>query len=216
MQPDVGWEFHSSPNEGVDHDALWVALLNEVRQPGAHATNSSFINCDGFFLRGSLMQVHSTCTSGEEEWDVVCRHVVDGKESQSGCAVGLRGPPLKIEVCREESARRCPVHSKHTKSEASVLVVGLCLCQLRFMMSLAIFFLHDGCVVATREDTKSNFSSRNCELTFSNKNTFFNCADLTRLVANTPTTCHLKKEECSRRVENRDFALEQTGRRHTS
>ena len=26
----------SSPSDGVDHDALWLALLDKVRQPAAH------------------------------------------------------------------------------------------------------------------------------------------------------------------------------------
>ena len=38
VEPVVGWGVHSLAIEGVDHDALWQALLNnEVRQPGAHA-----------------------------------------------------------------------------------------------------------------------------------------------------------------------------------
>ena len=36
VQPVIGLGFHSSALEDVDHDALWLALLNEVRQPAAH------------------------------------------------------------------------------------------------------------------------------------------------------------------------------------
>ena len=43
----VGLGFHSSSSEGVDHDALWLALLNEVRRPTAHALNCSVSDRDG-------------------------------------------------------------------------------------------------------------------------------------------------------------------------
>ena len=35
----IGWSIHSSSSDGVDFDALWLALLNEVRQLAAHALN---------------------------------------------------------------------------------------------------------------------------------------------------------------------------------
>ena len=35
MQPVLGLGFRSSSIEGIDHDALWLAFLNEVRQPAA-------------------------------------------------------------------------------------------------------------------------------------------------------------------------------------
>ena len=35
IQPGTGLGFHSSANEDVDNYALWLALLDEVRQPEA-------------------------------------------------------------------------------------------------------------------------------------------------------------------------------------
>ena len=35
------------PREDIDHDALWLALLNEVRQSGAHARSVRVTGCDG-------------------------------------------------------------------------------------------------------------------------------------------------------------------------
>ena len=52
IQPVIGLGFHSSANEDVDHDALWLALLDEVRQPEAHAPNCSVTDCDRS-LKGS-------------------------------------------------------------------------------------------------------------------------------------------------------------------
>ena len=51
-QPVIGLGFHSSANEDVDHDSLWMALLDEVRQLEAHAPNCSLADCDGS-LEGS-------------------------------------------------------------------------------------------------------------------------------------------------------------------
>ena len=81
MQPVIGLGFHSSSLEEVNHDALWLALLNEVRQPGTHAPNCSVIDCDGYVERklpsiGSTQHIYVS----KEEWTVVYRDVVDGKE----------------------------------------------------------------------------------------------------------------------------------------
>merc|ERR1712136_735327 len=86
VQPVIGLGFHSSAMEDVDHDALWLAVLNEVRQPGAHAPNCSVTECDGYIER----KLSSTGTTQhvyvrEEEWAVVYRDVVDGKESKTEC-----------------------------------------------------------------------------------------------------------------------------------
>ena len=42
---------HSSANEGVRYDALWLALLDEVRQLAAVAPNRLVTDCDGFIER---------------------------------------------------------------------------------------------------------------------------------------------------------------------
>ena len=75
----------------VNHDALWLALLNEIRQPGTHAPNCSVIDCDGYVERklpsiGSTQHIYVS----EEEWTIVYRDVVDGKESETECAIVLR------------------------------------------------------------------------------------------------------------------------------
>ena len=52
IQPVVGSGFHSSGNEDVDHDALWLASLDWVRQPQAHAPTCLVTDCNGP-LKGS-------------------------------------------------------------------------------------------------------------------------------------------------------------------
>ena len=46
-QPVIGLGFHSSATE-VDHEALLVAFVNEISQPGIHAPNCSLTDCDGY------------------------------------------------------------------------------------------------------------------------------------------------------------------------
>ena len=43
----IGLGIRSSSCEGVDHDALWLALLAQVCQLAAHALNCSESDCDG-------------------------------------------------------------------------------------------------------------------------------------------------------------------------
>ena len=69
MQPVIGFGFHSSSLEEVNHDVLWLALLNEVRQPGAHAPTCSVIDCDGYVERklpsiGSTQHIYVSRKSG--------------------------------------------------------------------------------------------------------------------------------------------------------
>ena len=123
MQPVIGLGFHSSSLEEVNHDVLWLALLNEVRQPGAHAPTCSVIDCDGYVERklpsiGSTQHIYVS----KEEWTVVYRDVVDGKESKTECAIILRAHPLEIEVCERNVLSGFRVHSSIPKSEASVLI----------------------------------------------------------------------------------------------
>ena len=51
MQPVIALSFRSSAIECVDHGALRLALVNEVRMPGAHALNCSVVVCDGCIER---------------------------------------------------------------------------------------------------------------------------------------------------------------------
>ena len=41
--------FHSFTIDDDDHDALWLAVLNDFRQIGAHALKCAVIDCDGYF-----------------------------------------------------------------------------------------------------------------------------------------------------------------------
>ena len=123
MQSVIGLGFHSSSLEEVNHDALWLALLNEVRQPGTHAPNCSVIDCDGYVERklpliGSTQHIYVS----EEEWTIVYRDVVDGKERETECTIVLRAQPLEIEVCERNVLSGFRVHSSIPKSEASVLI----------------------------------------------------------------------------------------------
>ena len=123
MQPVVGLGFHSSSLEEVNHNELWLALLNEVRQAGTHAPNCSVIDYDGYVERklpliGSTQHIYVS----EEEWTVVYRNVVDGKASKTECAIVLRTHPLEIEVCERNVLSGFRVHSSIPKSEGSVLI----------------------------------------------------------------------------------------------
>ena len=68
VQPVVGWSFPSSAIEDVDHDALWLALLRDVRGPGTHAPNCSMTE-----EAGRTQHAHVR----EERWEVVHRDVTD-------------------------------------------------------------------------------------------------------------------------------------------
>ena len=50
-QPVIWLGFHSSAIEDVRYDALWLALLDEVRQLEANAPNRLVTDCDGFIER---------------------------------------------------------------------------------------------------------------------------------------------------------------------
>ena len=100
IQPVIGLGFHSSSLEEVNHDVLWQALLNEVRQPGAHAPTCSVIDCDGYVERklpsiGSTQHIYVS----KEEWTVVYR----------GTSVGDRG-------VRKECAQWIPSALKHPQT----------------------------------------------------------------------------------------------------
>ena len=46
VQLGIGLCFRSSAIEHVGHEALWLVLLNEVRQSGARTPNFSVTDCD--------------------------------------------------------------------------------------------------------------------------------------------------------------------------
>ena len=67
-----GLVFHSSTIEDDDHDALRLALLNEVRRPGSHTPNCSVTDCDAYIER-KLSSIGSTQHVREEEWKCFSR-----------------------------------------------------------------------------------------------------------------------------------------------
>ena len=57
LQPVIGFCLHPSAIKDVDHEMLWLVLLNEVRLPGAHAPNCSVTDCDElFFIEGRSLR----------------------------------------------------------------------------------------------------------------------------------------------------------------
>ena len=63
VQPVIVSGFHSSAIESVDHDALWLVVVNEVRQPGAYAPICCVSECDGhmgkkLWSKGSTQHVY--------------------------------------------------------------------------------------------------------------------------------------------------------------
>ena len=71
MQLVFGLGFHSSTIEDDDHDALWLALFCEVRQPGSHTPNCSVTDFDACIER-KLSSIGSTQHVREEKWMCVC------------------------------------------------------------------------------------------------------------------------------------------------
>ena len=110
-------------HQQVDHEALWLVWLNEVRLPGAHAPKCSVTDRDKYIERklssmGNTPHVYVK----EEEWEFGCRVVINRKESETECAIILRGHPLEIEVCERTVRSGFRLHSRIAKSEASVLI----------------------------------------------------------------------------------------------
>ena len=78
VQPVIGLRFHSSSMQGVVRVTLWLALLNEVRQSGAHAPICTAKESDEVVERrlSSFGTTQPGC-NWEEKWAVFCRDVVD-------------------------------------------------------------------------------------------------------------------------------------------
>ena len=66
----IGNVFHSYSSDGVDHDALWPAVLNEVRQLAAPAPNGA--------MSDSVGVVHMDAVVGKayEIADCGCAHIL--------------------------------------------------------------------------------------------------------------------------------------------
>ena len=67
-----GLVLHSSSIEDDDHDALWLALFCEVRQPGSQTPNCSVTDCDAYIKR-KFSSIGSTQHVREEEWKCFSR-----------------------------------------------------------------------------------------------------------------------------------------------
>ena len=122
-QPVVGLDFHTSTIKDIDHDALWLALLNEVRQPGAHAPNRSVTDSDAYNGR-KLSSIGST------------QHVNVRKKELEGCSLEMslmekiaepnapyivRRHSFEMEVCERDVRCGFRQHSSIAISEAAVL-----------------------------------------------------------------------------------------------
>ena len=70
---EIGLRIHSSAMEDVARVRLWLALLNEVWQLGAHAPIFTAIECDGYSERW----LYTARLRQGREWTVVYRDVVD-------------------------------------------------------------------------------------------------------------------------------------------
>ena len=89
---------------------------------GACASNCLTIECDCLIERKfsstwSRQHVHVR----EEEWAVVYRDVVDGKESKTECVIVLRAQSWEIEMCDRNELSGFRAHPSIPKSETSVL-----------------------------------------------------------------------------------------------
>ena len=81
VQPVFSLDFHTSTIEDIDHVALWLALLDEVRQPVGHAPNCSVTDCDWYNVA-----VYEMTTA----------------------AWGIERPGLAALLCRNLLAQVCP------------------------------------------------------------------------------------------------------------
>ena len=55
----IGLGFPSSANEDDHRDALWLALLDDVHQPEAHAPNCLVTNCSGSLSEALVERKHT-------------------------------------------------------------------------------------------------------------------------------------------------------------
>ena len=144
-------------------EPLWREYLQSGGTPRkTFSTNSSKTDCDGYIerKRSSNGSAHSTFTSRRKsEWEVVCPHVVDGKESQGECAIDLRGHPLENEVydrkvhvqCTQASQIRGVSSDSFADSSPGNLLVKP-LAEIHDV-SCVSFFLHGARVIAAGEES---------------------------------------------------------------
>ena len=98
-----------------------LVWLNEVRLPGVHAPNCSVTDCDELFVERKLLSIGSilhVCVK-EEEWEVVSRDAIDGKESETE---NLRGHPWSSRCVKGMFEADSELHPRIFKSEASILI----------------------------------------------------------------------------------------------
>ena len=96
-QPVIRLGFDSSANEDIDLDALWLALLDEVRQPEAHAPSCSVTYWEREL---SLKEGTQHVSVKEEEREVIHRRV-------------MPGPFLGDRSVQKECAKRIPTTLTH-------------------------------------------------------------------------------------------------------
>ena len=145
------------------HQGRWprsvvAGVWNEVRQSGTHAPN---------FFRDWLRHVHwkealvvvntMHVYVKDAEWEFIYRIVMDGKVSETECAIILRGLSLELEVCKKERAKRFPTAPTHREIRGVIsdwaydrvrpklvveppVTVDLSFCLVPFMTSLTSLF----------------------------------------------------------------------------
>ena len=116
VQLNFGLGFHSSTIEDDDHDALWLALFSEVRQPGSHTPSCSVTDCDACIER-KLSSIGSTQHVREEKWMCVSRDVSDGKDCQTECAIIVRSILWRL---RRERAMWIPTALEHRQIRCGI------------------------------------------------------------------------------------------------
>jgi len=131
----LGLGLQSARIDVVDHNALWVSMLDEVRNPRAHAPNCTVTDCDGFVERkllssGTTQHVYVR----EDVSEIAYREVTGGRESRTEFAIILRGHPLQIGLCERNVSSGFRVHSTIPKSEATALIDLIVVAARKFMV----------------------------------------------------------------------------------
>ena len=89
-----------------------ITQQTEVRLPGAHTPKSSVTDCDGHWKEALVEKRHTARLRFKEgEWEVICRGVIDGKESAKPNVWSFCTNTLWSSRCAKECAKRIPTAS---------------------------------------------------------------------------------------------------------
>ena len=70
----------------LDHEALWLVLLYEVRQSGAHTPIYSVTECDALSLKEVLVDRSCTCTLRKSGKLFLVMSVMEKKANPNACS----------------------------------------------------------------------------------------------------------------------------------